>query len=154
MAQRIYAYFSYDGETDLPEEGVADFRGSPHYFWLRQCSAEPKTGLFDLAPISPEILALVNERQEIWHQWDLAYHAGEVELATHPARTGNHPRYLELSEQLAQRVATLPSTATAVSGTVGTTQEYLERMRPFAGQKWPVPGTYSPELEVTWFEEL
>lgn len=153
MAQRIYTYFSYDGETDLPEEGVADFHGTPHYFWLRRCSTEPNIGLFDLAPVDSELLAMVNEQQAIWHQWDLAYHAGEVELTTHPARAGNNQRYVELSTQVAQRVASLPKTENSVVGEVRATKEYVERMRPFIGQKWPAPGTHSPELEVTWREE-
>ena len=44
MADRIHTYFSYDGETELPEEGVADFNGQLHYFWLRQCLTEPRNG--------------------------------------------------------------------------------------------------------------
>lgn len=149
MPDRIHTYFSYDGETDLPKEGVADFHGQPHYFWLRQCSTEPRCGLFDLAPVDLELLTWARELEAIWHKWDLAYHAGKVELATHPLRAGNNHRYVELSAQVAQRAQALRSTARAVVGLVSTSAEYLSRMRPFDGQKWPVPGTYSPELEVT-----
>jgi len=150
MPDRIHTYFSYDGETGLPEEGVADFHGQPHYFWLRQSSAEPRCGLFDLAPVDLELLEWARELEAIWHEWDPAYHAGKVELATHPVRAGSNPRYAELSAQVAQRARALHSTTSPVVGLVSTSAEYLARMRPFVGQKWPVPGTYSPELEVTW----
>ncbi|WP_157257175.1 hypothetical protein [Methyloversatilis discipulorum] len=150
MAERIHTYFSYDGETDLPKEGIADFQGKPHYFWLSQCSSEPRAGLYELAPIDAELLALARERESIWHEWDLAYHAGKVGLATHPIQPGNSPRYVELTAQIAQRAEVIRATTRTAIGTVSTSADYLDRMRPFVGQKWPVPGTYSPELEVEW----
>ena len=152
MSERIHTYFSYDGETGLPEEGIADFGGRPHYFWLNQCTSEPHCGLFDLAPADVELFAMARELEAIWHEWDLAYHAGKKELKTHPLRSGNNPRYVELSAQVSRRAEALRSMAKVATGVISTSAEYLARMQPFAGKKWPVPGTYSLELEGTWRE--
>jgi hypothetical protein len=152
MAERIRHYFSYDGETELPEEGVADYHGRPHYFWLRESLAERRTGVFDLALIDSELLGWVDEAGAMWHEWDVAYHAGEVEVTTHPKIAGNNPRFVELAAQIEQRAQALRGNSTSVVGVIHTSPEYLELIRPFSGQRWPIPGLYSPVLEVTWRE--
>jgi len=150
MAERVHTYFSYDGEAGLPEEGIVNFNGVPHYFWLNQCCPEPHFGIFELAPASPALLSLSKEHDAIWRKWDLAYHAGEVELDTHPMRAGNNPRFAQLSAQIDECAAALRTKSIRATGVVSTATDYLEKMRPFVGMKWPVPGTYSAELEITW----
>src|SRR6478736_4926602 len=106
MPERIHHYYGYDGEAELPEEGIADFNGQPHYFWLRQF-IDTCIGQFALAPADPELLAWAAEVEALWHKWDVEYHAGRVELATHPMRPGNNPRFVDLMEKIQQRAQSL-----------------------------------------------
>src|SRR5262245_46784233 len=114
MPDRVLHYFSYDGEIDLPEEGIADVNGRPHYFWLREEGSEPRTAFFDLAPVDPDLLGWVTEVHAIWHEWDLAYHAGRVDLASHPGRAGNHPRFADLTARIEGRAIALRELSTIV----------------------------------------
>jgi hypothetical protein len=149
MPERIHHYYGYDGETELPDEGIADFNGQPHYFWLRQ-SIEPCTGLFDLAPADPELLVWAAETEAVWHHWDVEYHAGLVELDTHPMRPGNNPRFIELMEKIQNRARALSASSRKGVGVVRVSPAFLEHSRQFAGQKWPIPGMYSANLGVIW----
>jgi hypothetical protein len=153
MPERIHIYFSFDEEILLPEKGVADFQGSPHYFWLVEGLSEPSTGVFELVPIDQEVFGLVNEVESIWHDWDAAYHAGMVGLETHPWRAGNNPRFVEMVSKIELRASALRDQAESAIGIVNASQAYLDHMRQFEGRKWPLPGAYSPVLEVTWREE-
>ncbi|MGK6310287.1 hypothetical protein [Variovorax sp. DT-64] len=107
MAERVYSYFDYDGEVELPEEGVADFGGAPHYFWLRESSSTPGRGIFDLAPIGVTLLADVVEAEAIWHAWDLDYHAGRVELDCHPMRSGVNLHFADLMRDISTAASLL-----------------------------------------------
>lgn len=150
MKDRIRHYFGYDGEIELPEEGIADFLGQPHYFWLVQGLMDERAGEFEIAPVGPELLDHVNEIGAIWHAWDVAYHAGTVELSSHPMQPGSNPRYVELIARVEQSALVLRQDAIPIVGAVSTSPEYLAHVQQFVGQKWPAPGTCSPVLEIEW----
>jgi hypothetical protein len=60
---------------------------------------------------------------------------------------------VELLAQIEERALALREISKPVVGTVTTSVEYVDQMRPFIGRKWPVPGSYSPELEVIWKQD-
>lgn len=150
MRDPVLTYFVYDGEIELPEEGVAIYNGEPHYFWLRTPLPEPRTAIFDIAPIDQCLLDTVTEYEATWRKWDFSYHAGEVELSTHPALEGNNPRYSALVEQIGTRAKALRKIAHQKRGLIEVSEKYMLDTRRYAGTKWPVPGMRSAELEVTW----
>jgi hypothetical protein len=150
MASPIYSYFDYDGETELPEEGLVDYQGRPHYFWVRDYLGEPATAIFDVAPADQALILAITEQEAIWRHWDAAYHAGETELETHPARPGNNPRFSELALSIQELARALRVSARPIEGVVSVTAQYQKRMQTFVGHKWPCPGMRSAELEITW----
>ena len=150
MRDPVITYFDYDGELELPEEGVAICDGSPHYFWLREPLPEPGSAIFDIAPIAKSLLALVSEYESIWRDWDRAYHSGEVELSTHPIVEGNNPRFVELSKHISAQAAELHKMARPRPGVVELSGRFLALSREHAGKRWPIPGFTSAELEITW----
>lgn len=150
MSERVYSYFAYDGEAELPEEGVASFRDEPHYFWLREALLHPGQGLFDIAPIDAGLLSLVIEAEDMWHAWDLDYHAGRVELASHPAKAGINPRFVTLKSEISHAASVLRGSSFSTMGLFAATESFLTLAARLAGQRWPVVGMHSAELEVTW----
>ena len=150
MRNPVLTYFVYDGEMELPEEGVAIHSGRPHYFWLRDPLPVLGTAVFDIVPIDQPFLEAVSEFETIWREWDLAYHAGEVELSTHPGIQGNNLRFLELQEQIATQAEDLHSAAHQQRGLVKLSERYLAEARRHGGKKWPIPGMRSAELEIVW----
>lgn len=150
MRDRVLTYFDFDGETELPVEGVAIHNGSPHYFWLRDPLPKPRTAIFDLAPIDQSLVQAVSELETIWRKWDFAYHSGEVALSTHPGVKGNNPRYTELQEQISAQANELHKVAYQRRGQIELSEQYLSETSQHTGKKWPVLGMRSAELEVPW----
>ncbi len=150
MRDLVLTYFVYDGEIELPEEGVAICNGEPHYFWLRTPLPEPGTAIFDVAPIDQRLLDAVTEYEAIWRKWNFSYHAGEVELSTHPLLEGNNPRYSALVEQIGTRAKALRKIAQQKRGLIELSEKYISDTHRYAGKKWPILGMRSAELEVTW----
>lgn len=148
--ERVYSYFDYDGEVELPEEGVADCGGTPHYFWLCEGSSTPGHGTYDLAPINAILLAKVIEAEAIWHTWDLDYHAGRVELESHPIRSGVNLQFANLIQEISAAASRLRPDAYRRAATFSPTEAYLAYASQFQGKRWPVPGLYSATLEVSW----
>ncbi|MGE8453169.1 MAG: hypothetical protein ACN6OP_21660, partial [Pseudomonadales bacterium] len=66
MRNPVLTYFVYDGEMELPEEGVAIRSGRPHYFWLRDPLPVLGTAVFDIVPIDQPFLEAVSEFETIW----------------------------------------------------------------------------------------
>lgn len=150
MEDPVITYFDYDYETELPEEGVTIYDGKPHYFWLCIQLPEPRTAIFDITPIEQSLLDAVSEFEAIWRKWDFAYHAGEVELHTHPGLQGNSPRFAELKEEIASQAKALRSDAHQKCGKVELSENYVMETQQHVGKKWPVPGMRSAELVVVW----
>ncbi|QXI26144.1 hypothetical protein [Pseudomonas vanderleydeniana] len=148
--ERVYSYFGYDGEIELPEEGVADCGGVPHYFWLREGSSTPEHGIYDLAPIDVILLDKVVEAEAIWRAWDLDYHAGKVELDSHPRRPGVNLRFANLIHEISAASSRLRADAFRRGAIFRPTQAYQVHASQFQGKRWPAPGLYSATLEVSW----
>lgn len=149
VSEQVYSYFDYDGETELPEEGVADFRGAPHYFWLRK-DLDARHGVFDIVPIDDALLSRVVESQSIFHAWDVDYHAGRVELETHPMRPGMNDRFVTLRREICDAASALREKAFQQNGLFSPAPSWVKHSSQFAGRRWPIPGLYSFILEVTW----
>ena len=102
MFERVYTVTVY---WDGPREGVADYEGVPHHYiaeWndVRDEYAET----YSLTPIDDVTLALLLEDWAIWSRWKVAFHRGEVDLASHPALPEDRVRYKELEAELSVRL--------------------------------------------------
>jgi hypothetical protein len=149
----VHFYGEYDGEIELPESGVAEFKGKPHYFWLSAYRHEgPRCAEFELAPVSPEAFPLVVEQAGIWRRWELAYHGGEVPLETWPALPADRDADTRLRAFFEADHASSRKHVFRRVGTFQTSATYEEEMAGLPAKKWPVPGWYSAELQVTWSE--
>jgi hypothetical protein len=92
--ERVYSVWDYyDGVLS----GVADFRGSPHYF-EKNWSEELRDYLpaCTLIPVTAAELAEVIERERVYREWEAMFHRGEVDQSTHPGEAGQGASYQEL----------------------------------------------------------
>ncbi|HQU94325.1 MAG TPA: hypothetical protein PLK77_18655 [Pyrinomonadaceae bacterium] len=91
----------YDGAR----EGVADFRGAPHYF-LNEWDEDKGfwTETYFLAPLDDETFNLSLENWEIWLRWDRAFKRGQTTQETHPALPEDRRRHEELEAILKERL--------------------------------------------------
>ncbi|MDB4906254.1 MAG: hypothetical protein JWO05_1038 [Gemmatimonadetes bacterium] len=97
----------YDG----PRAGIADLDGAPHAYMSMYPSAsesEENDNLYDLSPITPEVLALALEDWAIWLRWSQAYDAGITTLETHPALPQDSERHAQLMATLEKALAIDP----------------------------------------------
>jgi hypothetical protein len=128
----------YDG----PRSGAALYKGQPHAFrndcWDEE--ANEYSGIYHLIPLTPEILALALEREQIWRAWERSFFRGEVAEATHPGNPGQDPRYSQLDALLKDFVSGR-STCDAFSARASF------RAKP--GQAFKPRGMLA-ELEVDW----
>jgi hypothetical protein len=60
--------------------------------------------LFELRPIDEETLRLAVEDWAIWLRWEEAFHAGRVDLSTHPALPDERPRHEQLKALITPRL--------------------------------------------------
>jgi hypothetical protein len=135
--ERVYAVWDY---YDGPREGLADYRGQPHYFknqWDEE--ADDWSASFTLIPIDAETLDLAMEQWAIWRMWEQAFHGGQVQQQSHPGYGGRNPRYDELETILEARI---PDTTPAQHAACG-----VFRVAP--GQQ-DMPVGVMRELEVEW----
>ena len=87
----------YDG----PRSGIADFNGSPDYFSCELCAVDGEyLDKFKLAPIDIAFLCIAKENWAIYKKWEAKFHAGLVELNSHPGHGGIDERYDELEMEL------------------------------------------------------
>ena len=92
----------YDG----PRSGIATFQGEPHYFWCDFENVQYGHEVFKLAPIAPDLLAIATENWAIYRAWELKFHSGLVESASHPGHGGIDQRYDELNERIETALTT------------------------------------------------
>jgi hypothetical protein len=91
IVERVHSVWDYyDGILT----GVADYRGTPHYF-EKDWSVELKDYLstFTLTPISESELREVVEREHVFRTWEAKFHRGEAEGSTHPGGDGGASSY-------------------------------------------------------------
>jgi hypothetical protein len=72
----------YDG----PRQGVANYRGEPHFYdCVFDQEEDEYSDLYRLTPIDQRTFELAVEAWAIWRKWELAYHSGKVKSESHPA---------------------------------------------------------------------
>jgi hypothetical protein len=100
--QRVYTVNEYyDGEVF----GLAEFNGEPYAYdreWDE--NADEYGSHFLLAPVEPDLLALVLEDWEIWLRWQAAYHQKLATEETHPALPEERERHEALQSQIGDRL--------------------------------------------------
>lgn len=93
----------YDG----PRQGVANFRGTAHFFdCIWDESRENFSNRFRLTPIPHHIFALALEDWAIWERWQQGLHATETTLKSHPDLTEDRKRRDEIQEILGPALRT------------------------------------------------
>jgi hypothetical protein len=102
--QRVVTVWDfYDG----PRTGISFHCGVPHHFdcqWDNE--ADEYSDVYLLSPVSKELLSHAEEQWQIFRQWELAFHQGEVPAYSHPGNKGQNCRYDELDESLRSMLAT------------------------------------------------
>src|SRR5687767_8229697 len=105
--ERVYVIAHW---WDRPLEGVADYRGTPHWFdRIFDEELDDYTERFALTPLSSAELELELESYAIFERWRAANSRGEAGIDSHPALPGERARYAEIERTLAraQRTPTL-----------------------------------------------
>jgi len=157
MKSRLYFSLdtlqSEDDFDDIPTSGFADREGIPYFIRLNeQRSIIPERFVYDLAPVGDDVFSCVQEIAKIWRDWELNYYAGVVPLSTHPNGEVGDSRYKSLLSYLEQQVGKL-SRQYSLGAEFSTSPERERVSKPLIGKRWPVPGWYSRELEITWRPE-
>ena len=116
LLDREEVYFVTD-YCDGPRKGVADYRGTPHYFrsvfdeesddWSEVCI---------LTPLDQDTYRLLMESKEIWERWLEAYETGATTHDSHPALPEDANRSKELDEIIEPKIQIDPLTAIRVKG--------------------------------------
>jgi hypothetical protein len=102
---------------DGPREGVADYRGTPHYFRaLFDEKRDEWSDVFLLSPLDLVTYRLLIERNEIWQRWLEAYETGATTIDSHPALPQDTNRSKELDEIIERKIKIDPSTAIRLKG--------------------------------------
>jgi len=98
-----------------PLVGIADYHGRPHAY-ERQFDDDNDTwsDKYILKEVGADLLALALERQELFSKWRKAFDDGKVTIDTHPLLASDRPRYNELEDILANRIAGLPESARVI----------------------------------------
>lgn len=104
----------YDGARG----GIADFRGAAHVyqFLFDEAHDGEDHGTFLLCPVDEETFRLALEDSAIWKRWEVAFHAGHVNLETHPALPEDRRRHEEVEAMLGQRLELDPAKTVRVRG--------------------------------------
>ncbi len=128
----------YDG----PRQGVANFRGNPHFYnCIFDENRQDYSNLFELTPVSQEVFDLAMEDWAIWERWESAYRKGEVTLESHGSLPQDRARHGELKTILDGLLRTDRETCFIRVGTfaVESTPELpIGAMRPLQ-VKWDGP---------------
>ena len=80
----------YDG----PRQGVANFKGEPHFYdCIFDEARDHCSNLYQLTPVSPHVFDLAMEDWAIWERWESAFHAGRTTRETPPALPQDRARH-------------------------------------------------------------
>lgn len=135
--ERVYTVTEY---YDAPRQGIANFRGKPHYFLCPFDSAlDYFAELYELRAVDDETVRLALEAREIWLRWEDAYKRGLVGHDTHPALPAERNRYDEVRARVDARLAALAQEPPAARAKAD--------FRPTAGQSSMAGGRY---VEAQW----
>ncbi|MGA2218604.1 MAG: hypothetical protein ABSG51_10990 [Terracidiphilus sp.] len=96
--EKVFTVMEY---YDGPRQGIAHFNGSPYFY---DCIFDEKkqdySNQYQLTQISQEIFDLAIEDWAIWKRWDSAFHAGKVNIKSHPALPEDKARHEEVKAVL------------------------------------------------------
>ena len=94
---------------DGPREGVANYKGLPHYYkCLFDEQKDEWSDIFLVKSIDSETFALALEAWDIWLRWETAFRAGRTGKESHPALPEDHDRQTEISKLLVDRLQVDP----------------------------------------------
>jgi hypothetical protein len=80
-----------------PRQGIANFKGQPHFYDCIFDEAEQGySDFYRLTPISHGIFQLALEDWAIWKKWEAAFHSGNATLESHPALPQDRRRHEEI----------------------------------------------------------
>ena len=120
---------------DGPREGVADYRGTPHYF--RSVFDEKRdewSDVFILSQLDQDTYRLLVESKQIWQRWKEAYETGATTFDSHPALREDANPSKELDEIIGRKIELDPITAIRLKGSF----EADDRTKPSSHRKWRV----------------
>lgn len=96
----------YDG----PRAGLANFRGTPHYYESQWDDLNDDwQDSYLLWSVPAETFTLALESWWIWLRWETAFYAGDTNQDTHPALPDERKRHDELEASLAGRFPPAPT---------------------------------------------
>jgi hypothetical protein len=135
LYERVHTVWDYyDGILN----GVADFRGSPHYYSVIRKDVDP-VDTYELQEIGAALLDAVAEQWVIYRHWERQFHSGQVTVETHPGNGGTNARYDQLEATIRNGIASLESPRVVASGEFRPTRHQSES-----------PKGCLAELEVQW----
>jgi hypothetical protein len=113
--ETVYEVWDY---WDGIRSGFADYHGVPHYFAAEWDEADDDyLNTFTLRRVDASTIALVQEHDRIFEDWQWAAHRAEVPQQSHPAISGQNPRFADLTATIQARTESAPIVATGVIGT-------------------------------------
>ena len=116
-AEQFEAVHTITDHYDGPVRGIANFRGTPHYYERQfDDDADEWSDIYWLTPIDDETFVLAMEAWQIWRRWQMAFHQNQTTLATHPALPADRARADELTEALNHRLVVDERRALAARG--------------------------------------
>jgi hypothetical protein len=109
--------FTVSDYHDGPRSGVANFRGSPHFYQaVFDDNADDYGDVYLLTPISQETLEAALQDWEIFLRWRAAFNSGKVGRDSHPALPQDKTKFEETSRELNGEVASKRDQAFRVRG--------------------------------------
>lgn len=136
MIERVYSVWDF---YDRPRTGIADFNGETCHF---ECGwdevLDDYSDAYQVRALNDSIRVLATEYDQIWREWEKAFHAGKTSGETHPSNEGQNPRFTELTKSL--------DSAIKKQNIVATKAAEFRIMR---GQE-NLPAGVVREMEVEW----
>jgi hypothetical protein len=115
MVDEFEQVFTVRDWYDGPREGIANYKGQPHYYiFLNEefIDEDNWLTLFHLKPIDQKTFALALKSWEIWLRWEKAFQENRTPLETHPALPEDRERSKIIDTILEDKLRTDETTFT------------------------------------------
>ncbi len=100
-----------------PLEGIADYKGAPHCFWLLFDTANDDwSEVYLLHPLNEDTLTLALEQYAIFLRWRRKFDDGIATLGSHPVLPQERQRFDEITDVLYNRLRFTPDHCIAAVG--------------------------------------
>jgi hypothetical protein len=127
---------------DIPRSGVANFRGSPHFYdCIFDEEADSYSLVYVLTPIGEEAFEAAKENWEIVLRYCAAVNSGKVAPETLPALPEERTRHQETKQIIQESIASNHTRSVRAKGTFDSlvdTRILIEVITPWA-VKWDEP---------------